>query len=253
MENSRKKLLISIIGVVAIGLAGLLMLFLPLYFAFRHEEVTVRTNGYFRYIIVGENSRFQNKEDTAAAIVGFSSLGAEQETIEIPEEIDGHAVEYIGFRDEGFSHNYSHTVTCGEKLKKIYMRGNIQEIAYLDAPNAELIVCSDRFGTDIWQMNVKRVYVSPTVYESGRYPFECSPANLLFLNNYAGEENGGYYCWDHIETGSTAKKPADPTRAGYAFEGWYTEEECVNEWNFETPISITEGEPFRLYAKWREA
>jgi uncharacterized repeat protein (TIGR02543 family) len=50
-----------------------------------------------------------------------------------------------------------------------------------------------------------------------------------------------------VDYDSSIAKPADPTRTGYTFGGWYTEPECTNAWNFET-WKIT-GD-MTLYAKW---
>ena len=45
--------------------------------------------------------------------------------------------------------------------------------------------------------------------------------------------------------GSVAK-PADPTREGYTFAGWYTDEACTEEYKFDTAVT---GD-MTLYAKW---
>lgn len=42
-------------------------------------------------------------------------------------------------------------------------------------------------------------------------------------------------------------KPAVPTRAGYAFVGWYKDASCENVWDFDTDV-VTD--PLTLYAKW---
>ncbi|MBE6753581.1 MAG: VWA domain-containing protein [Ruminococcaceae bacterium] len=49
-----------------------------------------------------------------------------------------------------------------------------------------------------------------------------------------------------VKRGKCATEPADPTREGYTFEGWYTEAECVNEFDFATKIT----KKITLYAKW---
>lgn len=57
--------------------------------------------------------------------------------------------------------------------------------------------------------------------------------------------------------------PPEPQREGYTFEGWYKEEECINEWNFDVDITkeeirlstISRFEEYPgtyLYAKWNE-
>ena len=46
--------------------------------------------------------------------------------------------------------------------------------------------------------------------------------------------------------GETVNAPSDPTKKGYKFSGWYTEESFENAWNFST--SVTDN--VTLYAKW---
>ncbi|KAK3582199.1 hypothetical protein CHS0354_023735 [Potamilus streckersoni] len=52
-----------------------------------------------------------------------------------------------------------------------------------------------------------------------------------------------------VNHGGKVTKPADPTRAGYTFGGWYKEVGLVNLFNFDTEI-ITAN--ITLYAKWQE-
>ena len=51
-----------------------------------------------------------------------------------------------------------------------------------------------------------------------------------------------------VEEGQTALKPEDPEVPGFIFEGWYTEAECENAFDFDTPITAET----KLYAKWTE-
>lgn len=44
------------------------------------------------------------------------------------------------------------------------------------------------------------------------------------------------------------KKPADPTKDGYTFKGWYTDEDLTKEFDFSTKLT----ENTILYAKWEE-
>lgn len=58
------------------------------------------------------------------------------------------------------------------------------------------------------------------------------------------ESNGGSTVPSQtVKYNETANKPADPTKSGYTFAGWYAEEKLTNKYDFATP-DIT------LYAKW---
>ena len=47
-------------------------------------------------------------------------------------------------------------------------------------------------------------------------------------------------------SGSTVTKPADPTRDGYIFAGWYTDEACTKAYDFSAAVTAD----MTLYAKW---
>ena len=47
---------------------------------------------------------------------------------------------------------------------------------------------------------------------------------------------------------STAAKPDDPTRVGYRFAGWYTDEACTKEYSFSTPVTVN----LTLHAGWTQ-
>lgn len=49
-----------------------------------------------------------------------------------------------------------------------------------------------------------------------------------------------------VQEGGTASIPAEPTATGYDFLGWFTEQTCINEFDFNTPITSNRI----LYAKW---
>ena len=51
-----------------------------------------------------------------------------------------------------------------------------------------------------------------------------------------------------VAYGGKAEKPADPTRAGYKFVGWYTDEELASEYDF----SLVLDDDLTLYAKWEK-
>lgn len=49
-----------------------------------------------------------------------------------------------------------------------------------------------------------------------------------------------------VSEGEKLEKPADPTRDGWTFDGWYTDADCTYPYDFENTVS----EAFTLYASW---
>lgn len=59
--------------------------------------------------------------------------------------------------------------------------------------------------------------------------------------------NGGSYVEPQsIAYNTLVSKPANPTRTGYTFKGWYTDAELTSSYNFNTPVT----EEIALFAKW---
>ena len=50
-----------------------------------------------------------------------------------------------------------------------------------------------------------------------------------------------------VKTDETITKPSNPTRTGYTFGGWYTDQSCTKKWDFEKD---TVSDAMTLYAKW---
>lgn len=51
---------------------------------------------------------------------------------------------------------------------------------------------------------------------------------------------------ENVLNGQKATKPTNPTKTGYTFDGWYTEETCTNPYDFDTSVQNA----LTLYAKW---
>ena len=49
-----------------------------------------------------------------------------------------------------------------------------------------------------------------------------------------------------VDNGAKATEPADPTKSGYTFGGWYKNADCTEAFNFDTTITAD----ITLYAKW---
>lgn len=55
-----------------------------------------------------------------------------------------------------------------------------------------------------------------------------------------------------VAVGDKVAKPADPTREGYIFSGWFTDQDCATAYDFDAAVDGTEPE-LTLYAGWKAA
>ncbi|WP_158566197.1 DUF4430 domain-containing protein [Collinsella sp. AM42-18AC] len=107
------------------------------------------------------------------------------------------------------------------------------------------------------------------IYDAaGHYQYCDSPViadasgNLYYINDsgtlfklgaveswtVAFNSNGGSACDTKFVATADGKlvKPADPTRDGYTFGGWFTDETCTQAYDFSMPVTVD----LTLYAKW---
>ena len=78
--------------------------------------------------------------------------------------------------------------------------------------------------------------------------FDPAPYGIT-LHTVTFNSNGGSDVPGQIRANAAATKPADPTRSGYVFKGWYTDEACTAAYDFTKNVA----ENVTLYAKWAEA
>ena len=55
-----------------------------------------------------------------------------------------------------------------------------------------------------------------------------------------------------VAVGGKVAKPADPTKEGYTFSGWFTDKDCTKAYDFDADVDGTQPE-FTLYAGWKAA
>jgi uncharacterized repeat protein (TIGR02543 family) len=125
-----------------------------------------------------------------------------------------------------------------------------------DAVDGEYSQVSDSTGTSMTDLSAEP---STTYYYAyrGVNGGDSSPASLPLevttsanTNMYTvtfNSQGGSSVSFQEIGYGSLVSEPSDPTRTGYTFNGWYTESECTNIWDFATD-TVTGDEV--LFAGW---
>ncbi|MCS5504027.1 InlB B-repeat-containing protein, partial [Lysinibacillus sp. A4] len=94
----------------------------------------------------------------------------------------------------------------------------------------------------LWNFEIDRVTEDTTLYAKWE--------KVITQYTVDFETNGGSTVVSQKVTEDTlAIKPADPTKAGYEFAGWYTDAVFSTPWNFTTD-KVTENTT--LYAKWEK-
>lgn len=78
--------------------------------------------------------------------------------------------------------------------------------------------------------------------------FDPGQPNGITLYTVTFNSNGGSDVPEQIRANAAATKPADPTRSGYDFGGWYTDEAFTTEYTFTESEKVTQA--LTLYAKW---
>ena len=75
------------------------------------------------------------------------------------------------------------------------------------------------------------------------------PADPTYTVTYQSNGGSAVTSVSNLSSGSKLTEPADPTRSGYTFAGWYQDAACTDEWNFDTD---TVSGNMTLYAGWTE-
>lgn len=227
----------------------------------------VSCNGIKEYIAGDFTYKiFANESDAHIEITGLSDNGKKKEVIVVPEEIDGLPVVAIRDRSIFGSSGVAASKLASTELKKIYFvntRILVDEHDFVECDNLKQIFIlnvskDDEIGQFVFSVIQSNVYIFKDIYDIA-FPHwmvkeRKFPANVTYHYNYFGSPNGDCFCLDQLEIGEIIGfLPPKPTRPSvnkdYQFEGWYTEKECVNKWDFTTDIMYESGD-LDLYAKW---
>ena len=135
-----------------------------------------------------------------------------------------------------------------------------RELTYNGQPQALAVPGSSDEGTMVYSLSPDGPFTTdvPTATSSGTYTvyykiegddthedsavssFEVTIEGLTVTANVNGTEVP-------VNAESTLERPADPTREGYDFGGWYADEACTIPYNFNAPIGASGA---TLYPQW---
>ena len=80
--------------------------------------------------------------------------------------------------------------------------------------------------------------------DNNKPDIDTSKPTVTYHYNYEG---AGDYLQENFTLNDRISEPAEPTREGYMFVGWYTSSDCTTEYDFKTLVKENKVD---LYAKW---
>ncbi len=199
-------------------------------------------NGFY-YCYENEEGKVVRSKINAksSVIIGLTYEKKITKELVIPEKLGGRKVTGIGKSHCVFiTAEWKYYGIEANNIEKIVINNHLQ-ISYVNDFKGDYIVNDivHLYGTEF------RVVVNIDTIPTEICPQYVEQDNTATVFNATGGELKTYFIVAH--QGRLLPKPEDPTKEGYAFAGWYTDETCNNEWNFETD---TVKEDITLYAKW---
>lgn len=130
------------------------------------------------------------------------------------------------------------TLTCGTPNAEIYYTVNGTN------PSSNYTRCYRYKGAFNVSngTTVKAIAVRDTLWDSGITSSNAGTSYEVTFNSNGGSKVSTQY----IPSNGTVKKPGNPSKSGYYFDGWYTDSKCTKAYNFSTKVTANTT----LYAKW---
>ncbi|MDN0056353.1 S-layer homology domain-containing protein [Collinsella ihumii] len=100
------------------------------------------------------------------------------------------------------------------------------------------------------QIAVNPAELSPATYEQFEEAAEqlAGESSVVYDVHFDTQGIGDAPLPQSVYPGSRVSVPQDPASKGYVFGGWYTDRECAEPYDFETPVT----QNLTLFAKWAE-
>lgn len=181
-------------------------------------------------IIAGQNTQVGGP--FAFDVCRYASYPSVSITVEGNSVIDG-CVDVSGTIGEGQSRQL--TITGGTFSKPISV----------STQPANISISGGTFANEVPADYCAAGYV-PAANADGTYGVEKAVAVNFDSNEGTTVDS------QLVPVGDKVAKPADPTKEGYTFSGWFTDEDCTDAYDFDDPVDGTQPE-FTLYAGWKAA
>ena len=99
-------------------------------------------------------------------------------------------------------------------------------------------------GEEAQDITSTKTFTMPAANVTVNVTFKAKPVSYTVTFN----TNGGKETIEAqtVESGNTATKPADPTKDGNTFAGWFSDEALTQSYDFSTPVT----DNITLFAKW---
>lgn len=182
---------------------------------------------------------------------GYVNTESEELTGTTESEAAVQVKEYPGFHEK--SAEKKTIAPDGSTVVKVYYDRNEYTVMFNLDNGTENVVQTYKHGADLHAPTPSRSgytfkdWSSPlpkTVTADADYTAQWEANNnaVTFVTN-GGTDVAG----QTVKTDETITKPSNPTRTGYTFGDWYTDQSCTKKWDFEKD---TVSDAMTLYAKW---
>ena len=168
-------------------------------------------------------------------ITGWTDTGAGG----VEEDGVGNLLRIISETDAEFDVTAGEEVTLEIYLKDGYVFDNdgLVEVIGSDGTTVLTYAYMTKYGSNSY----RGTFTMPN--EDVSLKFATTSANKTVTFDSKG---GSTVTSQTVAHGSKATKPADPTKSGYTFVGWYTNSACTTAYDFNTAVTAD----ITLYAKW---
>lgn len=169
----------------------------------------------------------------------------------IPEKLGGYTVTNIGtvyqpFMGDDSTFKYYTLSVAG--IKRLIVNHEVTIGSYGLSFTGELILnAKANLGYGLMEScKLIQINTNDNQFDMAYYDYDKMSISKITFDSMGGQQKT--YA-EIIRKNGFLPEPEEPTKDGYTFAGWYTDENYQKEWNFEEDLV---AENMTLYAKWIE-